>query len=228
MANLQESNIWESSIYQLETTDPVVGGVDGISNKQAKQLANRTSYLKAQIEDIKSNTSNFETTAHADKTYLTKSDFNKFIPAGIIIAHTTKSSLDGYLFCDGSAVSRTAYSALFEAIGTTYGTGDGSTTFNIPDFRGCFLRMAGGNSGPIGTKQGDAIRNITGRIPGIATWNDTWQSEGAFRWNIQRNIVQPFGSNQGYDELSFDVSRVVPTANENRPLNFAVNYFIKY
>ena len=50
MANLRENAAWESGIYQLETTDPVVGGVDGISNKQAKQLANRTSFLKQQVE----------------------------------------------------------------------------------------------------------------------------------------------------------------------------------
>ena len=55
MANLKENAAWESGIYQLETTDPVVGGVDGISNKQAIQLANRTSYLKGEIESLKSN-----------------------------------------------------------------------------------------------------------------------------------------------------------------------------
>ena len=55
MANLRENAAWESGIYQLETTDPVVGGVDGISNKQAIQLANRTSYLKGEIESLKSN-----------------------------------------------------------------------------------------------------------------------------------------------------------------------------
>ena len=54
MADLKEEIKWENGIYQIETTDPVVGGVDGISNKQAKQLANRTSYLKKQIEDNKS------------------------------------------------------------------------------------------------------------------------------------------------------------------------------
>ncbi|WP_298043164.1 phage tail protein [uncultured Campylobacter sp.] len=54
MANIKEDKIWEEGIYQLEVTDPVVGGVDGISNKQAKQLANRTSYLKKQVEDNKS------------------------------------------------------------------------------------------------------------------------------------------------------------------------------
>lgn len=45
-----------------------------------------------------------------------------------------------YLDCDGSAISRTQYASLFAVIGTTYGIGDGSTTFNIPDFRGKFLR----------------------------------------------------------------------------------------
>ena len=55
MANLKETTAWESGIYQLETTDPVVGGADGISNKQAIQLANRTSYLKGKIESLESN-----------------------------------------------------------------------------------------------------------------------------------------------------------------------------
>ncbi len=50
---------------------------------------------------------------------------------------------DGWLHCHGQAVSRTEYSDLFAAIGTVYGAGDGSTTFNLPDFRGSFLRGAG-------------------------------------------------------------------------------------
>lgn len=47
---------------------------------------------------------------------------------------------EGFLKCDGSAVSRTTYASLFTAIGTLYGTGDGSTTFNLPDLRGEFIR----------------------------------------------------------------------------------------
>lgn len=50
MANLTELEQWELGVYQLETTDPVLGGADGIDNLQAKQLANRTNYLKAQLE----------------------------------------------------------------------------------------------------------------------------------------------------------------------------------
>ncbi len=52
MANLKEENKWEEGIYQLEVTDPVVGGIDGISNKQAKQLANRTKFLKESITTL--------------------------------------------------------------------------------------------------------------------------------------------------------------------------------
>ena len=52
MANLKEENKWEEGIYQLEVTDPVVGGIDGISNKQAKQLANRTKFLKENITTL--------------------------------------------------------------------------------------------------------------------------------------------------------------------------------
>ena len=54
---------------------------------------------------------------------------------------------DGWLTCDGSAVSRATYSALFSAIGTTFGVGDGSTTFNLPDLRGEFVRGWDGTRG---------------------------------------------------------------------------------
>jgi len=47
---------------------------------------------------------------------------------------------EGFFICDGRAVSRTAYARLFSVLGTTHGTGDGSTTFNLPDYRGQFLR----------------------------------------------------------------------------------------
>ena len=53
---------------------------------------------------------------------------------------------EGYLYCDGSAIGRETYKELFDAIGTLYGAGDGSTTFNILDLRGLFVRGDGGNA----------------------------------------------------------------------------------
>lgn len=55
---------------------------------------------------------------------------------GVIQMYAGSSAPNGYLLCDGSVISRTTYSALFAVIGTTYGSGDGSTTFTLPDMRG--------------------------------------------------------------------------------------------
>ena len=62
------------------------------------------------------------------------------VPSGAILGFAMSAVPSGWLECDGSAVSRTTYAALFSAISTMYGVGDGSTTFNLPDYRGEFLR----------------------------------------------------------------------------------------
>lgn len=58
------------------------------------------------------------------------------LPAGVIAPYAGSAAPSGWLLCHGQAVSRTTFAALFTAIGTTYGSGDGSTTFNLPDLRG--------------------------------------------------------------------------------------------
>lgn len=58
---------------------------------------------------------------------------------GMIFPYAAAAAPDGFLLCDGAAVSRTTYSGLFTLIGTTYGAGDGSTTFNVPNLKGRFL-----------------------------------------------------------------------------------------
>lgn len=62
------------------------------------------------------------------------------MPPGVVSMHAANTAPTGWLECDGAAVSRTTYAALFAVIGTTWGTGDGSTTFNVPDLRGEFVR----------------------------------------------------------------------------------------
>ncbi|MDD2988935.1 MAG: tail fiber protein [Zoogloea sp.] len=66
---------------------------------------------------------------------------------GEVRAITSATIPNGWLLCDGSAVSRSTYALLFAAIGTAYGAGDGSTTFNLPDYRGSFGAGAGVRSG---------------------------------------------------------------------------------
>lgn len=86
-------------------------------------------------------------------------------PAGIILPYAGSTAPEGYLMCDGSAVSRSTYAALFAAIGTTYGAGDGSTTFNLPDLTG---RVVIGVSGShaLGSTGGEASHVLTsGEMP---------------------------------------------------------------
>lgn len=73
-------------------------------------------------------------------------------PAGAMVMFGGASAPTGWLLCDGAAVSRTTYAILFAAIGTTWGVGDGSTTFNVPDLRG---------RAPIGSGQGSGLTNRT-------------------------------------------------------------------
>lgn len=69
---------------------------------------------------------------------VTTATANQYVPAGCIFDFAGTSLPTGYLWCNGAAVSRTTYSGLFTAISTTFGTGDGSTTFNLPDYRDRF------------------------------------------------------------------------------------------
>jgi len=61
---------------------------------------------------------------------------NTGVPSGVIMPYAGSSEPTGWLLCSGNAVSRTTYSSLYSAIGTTYGSGDGVNTFNLPDLRG--------------------------------------------------------------------------------------------
>lgn len=71
-------------------------------------------------------------------------------PAGAILMFGGASVPSGWLLCNGQAVSRTTYASLFSVIGTTYGTGDGSTTFNVPNLEAKFPRMEAANRGVTG------------------------------------------------------------------------------
>lgn len=80
--------------------------------------------------------------------------------AGIIIPFAGTVAPQGCLFCDGAAVSRTTYAALFAVIGTTYGAGDGETTFNVPDLAGRVV-IGSSQSHALGTTGGSETVTLT-------------------------------------------------------------------
>lgn len=86
------------------------------------------------------------------------------IPVGGWIPYGGTTAPTGWLLCDGSQVSRTTYKSLYDVIGTMYGAGDGSTTFNVPDFRGRFVlgKAAAGTGSTLGSTGGSIDHTHTG------------------------------------------------------------------
>jgi microcystin-dependent protein len=83
-------------------------------------------------------------------------------PAGIVAPYAGTSAPSGWLLCYGQAVSRTTYAGLFATVSTTYGTGDGSTTFNVPDLRG---RVVAGQD-DMGGSSANRLTGVTGSVDG--------------------------------------------------------------
>lgn len=305
MGNLTESNSFDTNVYEIATTDSVIGGPGGISNLQAQALANRTNWLKlryerglkfsamssstisaptsvaladtdigksfshALLDDITYTLPDLTTNINAGEMFKFEAQIspgtgkmviNPFVgqaffgsissytlkPGDILIVAKLSSGYwsvvsfyrhnklavtgevkyvafnsvpTGYLSADGSAVSRTTYSELFTAIGTTFGVGDGSTTFNVPDLRGEFIRGIdngrGVDSGRVfGSAQADLFKTHvhdsgnSGSISG-GTSHTTYQVTGGS--NV--TATDATGSTGG---------------TETRPRNIALLPIIKY
>jgi microcystin-dependent protein len=176
-------------------------------------------------------------------------------PAGVFVpfAGEVENIPSGWMLCDGSEVSRSEYANLYNAIGVCWGTGDGSTTFNIPDLRGMFLRGVSGDSGndadandrivlydnggntgnQVGSYQGDAIRNITGSFNTAQRWSpSSWQfATGAFSKDTISGGGMTYEHHKYYEgnpTIILNTANVVPVGSDNRPKNVYVNYIIKF
>lgn len=306
MANLNESDIFSTGIYQLEITDPVLGGPNGIANQQAKDLANRTVWLKKRVgwfsETLVVTENHSINTSHVGKTILLKGSggISITLPAiaeieegqgfafltggsgvytitgGTFILGGTKTSLylyqgesvylirvgsewvaisaseslrqvgdvtlaisqPGTVIANGALLSRALYPRLWqwvqslgssalttEALFPTFApgmftTGDGSTTFRVPDLRGQFLRAADNSKGVdvgrfVGTLQADEIKSHTHGFAGNGVWVD---NPGSF-------IVNAAGS---HVNLTQSATTLATGGTETRPKNIAYNPLIRF
>ena len=162
-------------------------------------------------------------------------------PAGMIESFGGTSAPAGYLECDGAAVSRTGEATLFAAIGTTWGVGDGSTTFNVPDLPGTTLRgagshgsetMADGNpyAGPaVGAFEDDQMQGHTHpyaniRTGGTVTYSPTLiVTDG--RDNDSGNVAST--RNAATSLVETDPNGVPRTGDETKPFTAGVLWCIK-
>lgn len=140
------------------------------------------------------------------------------VPVGSVFWLTTQTAPEGYLICDGSAVSRTEYADLFAEIGTTFGAGDGSTTFSLPNLQAAFIRGAGsqdGYSATFGQKQEATTIEVSNTdlhiLASPIQYVDKWISKGTETANRVDGTEPSYAYNSSI-----------------RPYNIALTPIIKY
>ncbi|MEM7046998.1 MAG: tail fiber protein [Pseudomonadota bacterium] len=176
-----------------------------------------------------------------DARAVTPAGLKALIPAGTIMTSAAQDPPAGWLSCDGATISRTAYAELFAVIGTTYGRGNGSTTFTLPDLRGEFIR--GWDEG----RGADPARQFGSTQGGSRILIDPHDNEG---WLFNANHrMQAMREEMGLDPTSSTIPDWItlisipknpnPRSNleiyqraENwsmtRPRNIALTFCIKY
>jgi hypothetical protein len=207
------------------TTQLILGSGGSMSLTAATNVnINPTTQFLAEISGVD------KLTITSTATTLDVNNSFNMMPTATIIQNVSATVPSGFLYCNGQAVNRVGiYARLFAAINTTFGAGNGSTTFNVPNFLGAFLRGAstqtvGGvtyGGAAVGTAQQDAVLNpLYASNEGF--FNTT--SGGATRECVSRNRItaDPVDTSTGI------LPRFDRTATENRPFNYTVYYYIRY
>lgn len=155
-----------------------------------------------------------------------------YLPAvvGAVVAFAGSTSPAGWLLCDGSAVSRATYAALFSVIGTTYGSGDGSTTFNLPNLTDRFIQ----GSATAGTVKSAGLPNITGFVRTVNSPTGA-DNPGAFNvvnetWTV-KNAQGTGTDTTPYQSANFSASRsnsIYGNSATVQPPAVTMRYIIKY
>ena len=176
------------------------------------------------------------------------------VPTGTVFCRAASVVPTGYLECNGAAVSRTTYSALFGIIGVQYGTGNGSSTFNLPDLRGEFIRgfdhgrgvdsnrsmasaqAAGNHAHTHGVSGTTSNKSLTGSVNAISeTFEVSGSVSGVFSKQSASGQRTPITSDtSGAGQFSIDASHdhtfsvtSGSAGSEARPRNIAMMYIIK-
>lgn len=149
-----------------------IQAADAISSSRTDINANFANLNSDKVEtsvldtdtSLAANSDSKVATQRAVKTYIdtggSASFISSLVPIGLILPYGGSSAPTNWFLCDGSAKSRTTYASLFAVIGTAYGSGDGSTTFNVPDMRG---------RAPVGAGTGTKVATFASRSGNVIT-----------------------------------------------------------
>ena len=155
--------------------------------------------------------------------------YDGIVPPGMIAPYAGKTAPEGWLLCDGSAVSRTTYADLYAAIGTTYGAGNGSTTFTLPDLRGRV--PAGANaSNALASKSGaDSKKIARDNLPSekLKISNDGSWLVDSVQFGVHSGKPLSLGNNRSDAEYLYTEALGSGAAFDVRQATLYLNYIIK-
>ena len=241
----------QTGTYDIRTdplTNSTADGILDYINNNLEALNDRTEYVQGELTNYLplsggtlTGVVNGVTPPNGDNskklatTEFVNAKVSVSTPTGVVQAFAGRTTPQGWLLCDGSAVSRTDYAALYAVIGTTYGAGDGSTTFNLPNLVDKFVE----GSATAGTVKSAGLPNITGNF-----YNDVYgygqpavrATTGAFYGGDNGNVTRK----ATYSEKPatpdnfrcyFDASRssaVYGKSTTVQPPALTMRYIIKY
>lgn len=184
---------------------------------------------------------------------VTSGGASQLVPSGVVMAFAGATAPTGWLLCGGALVSRTTYADLFAAIGTAHGSGDGSTTFALPNYAGRFLRgrangsandpdratrtaaatggLTGDNVGSV-QAQATAKNGLSTASPSFTNfdWQDyAWEGVGSKTgFAGGRSASGAGGTPMSIGSFGGSHTHTINSSDlETRPLNAYVNYIIK-
>ncbi|MEN0045500.1 MAG: tail fiber protein [Bacteroidota bacterium] len=229
--------IGDDLLFRKNDSNPYDGGISNISSTTDAIFRIIVETIEGYTLEVTPDQTTIRTPLTVEDRIRDKSGL--VMPVGTVLSYAGASVPDGWLLCDGSEVNRDLYPDLFTAIGTAWGTGDGVTTFHLPDLRGQFLRgvsgstsedpnrnnrnakYSGGNTGNnVGSYQEDIFKShnhVSNRFDSGNQVNNIGTGSQALGWS---------GSYQWTNSLTVLTGET--GGSETRPKNAYVNYIIKY
>ena len=212
---------------QIEFYGPITKPTSA-ANKSWLYAKDVSDVVELHWEDESGNEIQLTTVGKIKKASIEDYEANLLNPPGIVTSFAGSTAPTGWLMCNGQAVSRTTYAALFAVTSTTYGVGNGTTTFNVPDLVGYFVRgldtvgAVDADARTLGSTQTDAFQGHKHSVTHNVHTGDEQLATGGTTVSDNDTGTITIGS------PTTDGSNGTPrTDSETRPVNKALNYLIK-
>lgn len=217
----------------------MTGGIASYNAAYDYPVGALVKYNNVLYEAIQANGPDSTVAAPTDSTYWsqipTYADLSDLMPTGVVLPFGGSTVPNGWLLANGAAVSRASKSRLFSVYGTTFGAGDGSTTFNLPDLRDRYI--IGVNTNALGTQLAEQLPNITGDI--VVMHNErrallsgmvAFKNGLPFLYGDEAYSSTSSSSYVGHEVNTLDASlsnSIYTDSGKVYPLSLALNFIIK-